>query len=178
MWSIGSSHTSFSSRGMQAQLPCSMWVLPDKGSNPCLSHGQQTPNHWTTREALSLFFFFFWCGPFFKSLLNFFTILLLLYALVFWPQGMWDLSSPGESDTLSRVRLFVTPWTVAYQGSSVDGIFQARILEWYAISFSRRSSWPRDWTQTSHIVGRCFTVWATRANQESNLHPAYWKAKS
>ena len=28
--------------------------------------------------------------------------------------------------------------------SSVHGIFQARILVWVAISFSRRSSWPRD----------------------------------
>ena len=39
---------------------------------------------------------------------------------------------------LSRVRLFVTPWTVAYQAPlSVHGIFQARVLEWVAISFSR-----------------------------------------
>ena len=35
----------------------------------------------------------------------------------------------------------------SYQRSLVD-IFQARILEWVAISFSRRSSQPRDWTQT------------------------------
>ena len=47
-------------------------------------------------------------------------------------------------------------------GSSVHGIFQARILEWVAISFSRRSSRPRDWTRVSHIVGRRFTIWATR----------------
>ena len=33
--------------------------------------------------------------------------------------------------------------------SSVHGIFQARILEWVAISFSRGSSWLRDWTQVS-----------------------------
>ena len=39
--------------------------------------------------------------------------------------------------SLSRVRLFVTPWTVAYQAPSVYGIFQARVLEWVAISFSR-----------------------------------------
>ena len=32
-------------------------------------------------------------------------------------------------------------------GSSVHGIFQARILEWVNISFSRGSSWPRDWTR-------------------------------
>ena len=47
-------------------------------------------------------------------------------------------------------------------GSSIHGILQARILEWVAISFSRRSSQHRDWTQVSHIVGRCFTIWATR----------------
>ena len=41
---------------------------------------------------------------------------------------------------LSHVRHFVTPWTVALQGSSVHGISQARILEWIAISFSRGSS--------------------------------------
>ena len=34
-------------------------------------------------------------------------------------------------------------------GSSVHGIFQARILEWVAISFSRESSQPRDQTQVS-----------------------------
>ena len=46
--------------------------------------------------------------------------------------------------------------------SSVHGIFQAKVLEWVAISFSRGSSWPRDWTQVSRTVGRRFTVWATR----------------
>ena len=45
-------------------------------------------------------------------------------------------------------------------GSSIHGIFQARILEWVAISFSRRFAWPRDWTWVSLIVGRPFTVWA------------------
>ena len=49
-------------------------------------------------------------------------------------------------------------------GSSVYGILQARILEWVAIPFSRKSSWPRDWTQVSRIVGRRFTVWATKSH--------------
>ena len=44
---------------------------------------------------------------------------------------------------------------------SVHGILQARILEGVASSFSRGSSWPRDWTQVSHIAGRFFTTWAT-----------------
>ena len=36
-------------------------------------------------------------------------------------------------------------------GSSVPGIFQARILEWVAISYSRGSSQPRDRTHVSCI---------------------------
>ena len=35
----------------------------------------------------------------------------------------------------------------------VHEISQARILEWVAISFSRGSSWPRDWTQVSCLAG-------------------------
>ena len=40
--------------------------------------------------------------------------------------------------------------------SSVHGILQARILEWAAISFSKGSSRPRDWTRISYItcIGR------------------------
>ena len=46
-------------------------------------------------------------------------------------------------------------------GSSVHGIFQARILEWVVISFSRGSFRPRDQTWVSCTAGRCFTIWAT-----------------
>ena len=46
-------------------------------------------------------------------------------------------------------------------GLSIHGIFQARVLEWVAISFSRGSSRPRDQTWVSRIVGRRFTVWVT-----------------
>ena len=46
--------------------------------------------------------------------------------------------------------------------STVHEIFQARLLEWAAISFSRESSQPRDRTQVSCIADRYFTVWATR----------------
>ena len=34
-------------------------------------------------------------------------------------------------------------------GSSVHGILQVRILEWFAISSSRGSSWTRDHTHVS-----------------------------
>ena len=39
----------------------------------------------------------------------------------------------------------------------VPGILQARTLEWVAISFSRGSSWPRNWNWVSCIAGSFFT---------------------
>ena len=51
---------------------------------------------------------------------------------------------------------------------TVHGILQARILEWVAVPFSRRSSQPRDRTQVSRMAGRFFTNWITREAQE------YW----
>ena len=36
---------------------------------------------------------------FFKVFIEFVAILLLLYVLVFWPGGMWDLSSPTRDQT-------------------------------------------------------------------------------
>ena len=51
-------------------------------------------------------------------------------------------------------KLYLTlcePMVCSLPGSSVHGIFQARILEWVTISFSRESSWPRDWTHIFYI---------------------------
>ena len=54
------------------------------------------------------------------------------------------------------------PMGCSLPGSSVHGILQARVLEWVAISFSRGSSRPRDWTGVSHVTGRLLNVWAAR----------------
>ena len=54
---------------------------------------------------------------------------------------------------------------------TVQGILQARILEWVAIPISGVSSQPRDQTQVSRIAGRFFTSWATREAQE------YWSGQ-
>ena len=59
---------------------------------------------------------------------------------------------------LSRVRLFGDPMDSSPLGCSVHGISQARILEWVAISFSKRSSQPRDQTLVSRIASRLFTL--------------------
>ena len=47
-------------------------------------------------------------------------------------------------------------------GSSIHGVFQARVLEWGAITFSKQSSKPRDQTHVSCISDSFFTVWVTR----------------
>ena len=61
----------------------------------------------------------------------------------------------------SHVPFFVTPWTIALPGSSVQGILPARILEWVAMLSSRGSSQPRDRTLISCIAGRFFGQQAT-----------------
>ena len=66
------------------------------------------------------------------------------------------------------------PMDCSPPGSSVHGIFQARILEWDAIPFSRGSSQPRDQTRVSCIVDRFFAIWTTREAQQTYLlgiHP-------
>ena len=72
--------------------------------------------------------------------------------LVYWSESEVAQSCPTPCN----------PMDCSLPGSSVYGIFQARVLEWVAISFSRRSSQPRDWSLVSHILGKCFTVWANR----------------
>ena len=56
-------------------------------------------------------------------------------------------------------------------GPSVRGTFQARTLEWFAISFSRGSSQPRNWTWVSCAAGRFFTDRATREGSLMILKP-------
>ena len=66
-----------------------------------------------------------------------------------------------ESEVTQTCLTLCNPMDCSLPGSSVYGIFQARVLEWVAMSFSRGSSRPKDRTWVSHIVGRRFTVWAT-----------------
>jgi len=62
----------------------------------------------------------------------------------------------------SRVWLFETPWTVAYQASPTMGFSRQEYWSRLTISFSRGSSRPWNWTQVSCIAGRRFTLWATK----------------
>ena len=62
-------------------------------------------------------------------------------------------------------------------GSSVHGIFQARILEWVAISYSRGSSGTRDQILISYVscIGRQILYYCTTWVQISSSNPVtYW----
>ena len=60
--------------------------------------------------------------------------------------------------SLSHVWIFCIPMDCSLTGSSVHGVSQARILEWVAISYSRRSCLPRDSACISWIGGGFFTT--------------------
>ena len=81
-------------------------------------------------------------------------LLELLYWLTFSVSSSWSEMSFYVC-VLSHVRLFVTPWTVAFQ--AVHGIFQTRILEWentapfpapglFTVLIWREHYSPNDWS--------------------------------
>ena len=73
-------------------------------------------------------------------------------------------SDLAQHSTALPARSCLTLWgpmDCSPSGSSVHGISQARILEWVAISFSRGSSQPRDWTCVSCIGRQILYLWAT-----------------
>ena len=100
--------------------------------------------------------------------------------------GKWKV----KVKSLSRVRLLATPWTAAQPGSSVHGIFQARVLEWGAIAFS---SWMPTGLRNSHLEGwngwwlwhPCLLIWqeilhfsktSNVFSYHSHQWPQYFKA--
>ena len=83
--------------------------------------------------------------------LNFSLWVLLLLLLVMYFVVLVDKSRPA----------LLRSQDCSLWGSSVHEISQARILEWVAISFSRGSSRPRDWTHVCCIGRRIRYHWAT-----------------
>ena len=69
--------------------------------------------------------------------------------------------------------IFCDPTDCSLPGFSIHGIFQARVLEWVAISFSRGSSQPRDRTQVSSIVGSCFNRLSQGSPKAVKVTPFY-----
>ena len=83
--------------------------------------------------------------PFDLKVKGFFLLLLELMSQTGEGEVKWSESHSVMSDPMDH---------------TVDGILQARILEWVAFPFSRGSSQPRDRTQVSRIADRFFTSWA------------------
>ena len=96
------------------------------------------------------------------QLSNLFQMFPTNYQLQISFQALYSLAPPCPSSFISPPRSWqILKWSEVAQscptlcdpmdcsipGSSVHGIFQARVLEWVAISFSRGSSQPRDQTQ-------------------------------
>ena len=67
------------------------------------------------------------------------------------------------AQSLQSVPPLCDPMDCSPPVSSIYGILQARILERVAISFSKGSSWSRDWTWVSCTASRFFTHWANIA---------------
>ena len=76
-------------------------------------------------------------------------------------QSHWSLCIV-KVKSLSRVWLFVTPWTVAHQAPPSMGF--SRQEYWSGLPFPSpgEASQPRDRTEVSRISGRHFNLWATR----------------
>ena len=73
------------------------------------------------------------------------------------------------SEVTQSCLILCDPMDCSLPLSSIHGIFQARILEWVAISFSRGSSWPRDLTWVSQTVGRHLTISSMKRQEDRTV---------
>ena len=78
---------------------------------------------------------------------------------------------------LSRVQIFVTPWTVAYRASTSMGFFQARVLEW-VWELDYKESWEmKNWCFRTVVWGRLLRVpWTVKTSNQSipkKISPEY-----
>ena len=89
-------------------------------------------------------------------------LFLLLWQLLLLCVFQLFLTWKSESEAAQSCPTLCDPMDCSLPCSSVQEIFQARVMEWVAISFSRGPSQPRYQTWVSCIAGRCFTIWATR----------------
>ena len=72
----------------------------------------------------------------------------------------------GESEVTQSCATLSDPMNCSPPGSSVHGIFQARVLEWGAIAFSNWSPYNSPYTIT-------FKIWGMPVNQEDFIK-AFW----
>ena len=113
----------------------------------------------------------------------------LLPSLIPWRPPLWALVIQRLQQVHSKIRviqqfccclvikscltLFATPWTIDHQTPLSIGFLSQEYWSGFAISFSRGSSRPKDWTQVSDIAGRFFTNWATREAPYTTVYDTF-----
>ena len=65
---------------------------------------------------------------------------------------MYSAYKLNKVKSLSRVQLYCDPMGYSLPGSSIHGIFQARILEWVAISFSQSDGGTGKFVLRSRVI--------------------------
>ena len=138
----------------QAPLSMGFWTKILEWVAISFSRGYSWPRNWTWVSCIAGRFFTDWAMR---------KAHLLSPPHSCWQPCFW-LHGGMRAHSLSCVWLFCDPKGCSPQGSSLHGVLQARKLEWVAVSSSRGSSWPRDWTQVSCVscIGRRILYhWAT-----------------
>ena len=82
-----------------------------------------------------------------------------------------SIAAAAAAKSLQSCPTLCDPMACSLLGSSVHGIFQAIVLEWIVISFSRGSSQPRDQTQVSRIVDQTLHRLSHQGSQKSGQLP-------
>ena len=135
-------HMLFSEGRAQHWIKTTNWENPQR--SPGLQLGDQPTNLlWDQAEAIAQWLHS--ANP--RAFLRQKNFVLLGQNLVLCTKYQLNLfmtTMKNESEVAQSCLTLCNPMGCSLPGSSVHGIFQARILEWVAISFSRRSSWPRD----------------------------------
>ena len=80
----------------------------------------------------------------------------------------------GAGFSHSVVSDSLQPMYYSLPHSSAHGTFQARILEWVAISYSRVSCRPRDWTHVSCLASGFFTTTPPQKPSTQWVLSKYW----
>ena len=113
--------------------------VPKEERGVWASQGKDRGLEFSRRRKGQMSFFFF-----------FFTFHSLSHIKCFFFKPWTDDYSPVHFSSVAQLcPTLCNPMDFNSLGSSVHGVLQARILEWVAISYSRGSSLPRDWTHVS-----------------------------
>ena len=91
-----------------------------------------------------------------------------------------NAEAAGHYESETQLCMTLCNYTDIACQAPVQGILQARIMEWATGPFSRGSSQCRDWTQVSHIAGRCSRLSAPpeKDTMRREQTPDYWDSNS